>query len=447
MALTILAGSSYCPAASVVKIMPLGDSITRGWYGSMDRWGYRKPLYDSLSNAGISFELVGSRADGNFAEPFHEGHDGWRADEILNGRASEPNAGKLVNWLYTYQPDIVLLHIGTNDVTAGNQDANEVNAILDVVDDYEVQSGKGVTVMLALIINRWPYIAATTAYNSDINVMASNRIAGGDSIVIVNMETALSYPDDLTDNLHPNDSGYAKMADVWFSVLNNDTKSRIEEVNGRLELTTQDRMISLPAFYAANGWKLDTARDFAVKVDFNYSGVSLAEGWIGMNIGDDANYVSISVGSDGYQSYYYYEAVIEGKLDYEKEPRGDYDGTLYISYAAATKNFFLSHTGFGIENACVFTTRGQWSAPVNFLLGGGSFGAAIGPGEAYLDNFEMKHAGLVDWPPATDIDQSGFIELYDLAIMCENWLEAGEGDFDNNGVVDLLDLAEMGLAW
>jgi hypothetical protein len=31
--------------------------------------------------------------------------------------------------------------------------------------------------------------------------------------------------------------------------------------------------------------------------------------------------------------------------------------------------------------------------------------------------------------------------------MCENWLESGAGDIDNNGKVDLTDFAELGLAW
>ena len=70
--------------------MPLGDSITRGWFGSVGHWGYRKPLYDNLSREGFNFDFVGSYVDGSFPDPNHEGHDGWRADEILNGRTSEP---------------------------------------------------------------------------------------------------------------------------------------------------------------------------------------------------------------------------------------------------------------------------------------------------------------------------------------------------------------------
>jgi hypothetical protein len=49
--------------------------------------------------------------------------------------------------------------------------------------------------------------------------MAQDRIAKGDKIILVDQEHALIYPDDLADSLHPNDAGYAKMAQVWGDAL------------------------------------------------------------------------------------------------------------------------------------------------------------------------------------------------------------------------------------
>ena len=76
-----------------------------------------------------------------------------------------------------------------------------------------------------------------------------------------------------------------------------------------------------------------------------------------------------------------------------REPRTSDDGTLYISYDSAAKKFYLSHTGFGSGNAYVWQapnpTQGQWGMPVKVSVGGGSSGAALDSGEAYLDNFEM----------------------------------------------------------
>jgi len=218
--IAFLVFSSAIPAAGVTKIMPLGDSITRGYYGSAYDWGYRQPLYVSLTSDGYNFDFAGSKIDGSFPAPNHEGRDGWKADEILDGQPSAPSEGKLAIWLTTHQPDVVLLHIGTNDITAGDQDANEVNSILNCIDDYEDANNKHVTAVLALIINRNPYNAATTAFNDDVNNMALSRIANGDDIIIVDMESALDYSIDMHwDGLHPNDNGYAKMAAVWYNAL------------------------------------------------------------------------------------------------------------------------------------------------------------------------------------------------------------------------------------
>ena len=89
-----------------IKIMPLGDSITYGW-GSASGGGYRLPLWNELRVHGAAIDFVGSQQNGPASfDRDHEGHPGWTINQI---------AEKVVNWLLTYQPQIVLLHIGTND--------------------------------------------------------------------------------------------------------------------------------------------------------------------------------------------------------------------------------------------------------------------------------------------------------------------------------------------
>jgi hypothetical protein len=207
------------------------------------------------------------------------------------------------------------------------------------------------------------------------------------------------------------------------------------------------------ASFVPNGWRLDPARNLAVKVDFHYGDTSSAEGWTGMSVGDDIDYVSISAGSDGNASYYYYEASVDGTTVSEKQARTSNDGTLYITYDvnATARKFYLSHTGFGSENAYTWQaqnpTQGQWALPLDVSLGGGAAGLSIGSGKAYIDNFEMKTAGFLGWPPVNDINGDGYVDIYDLRIICENWLDSGQGDIDNSGLVDFGDLAELGLAW
>ena len=101
----------------------------------------------------------------------------------------------------------------------------EVSQILDEIDLYN----PNITVILALIINRQGYVCydpsnTTTIFNNDLNAMALARIASGDRIEIVDMECGAgidyrmdSVGGDMYDQLHPYDTGYDKMAQVWFT--------------------------------------------------------------------------------------------------------------------------------------------------------------------------------------------------------------------------------------
>ena len=165
----------------------------------------------------------------------HEGHPGWRANEIVDGRVGYEDEGKLDEWLLSQEPNIVLLHIGTNDVANGDEDWNEVEDILVVIDDYESASGKPVWVILALIIDRScdPYLppcpksAETTAFNNNVrDFVFFPRQAGGDKIILVDMQNGagIDYDrwdmgGDMWNDLHPYETGYAKMADLWFTGL------------------------------------------------------------------------------------------------------------------------------------------------------------------------------------------------------------------------------------
>ena len=209
-------------AAAATKIMPLGDSITLGnedLIPNPDEWvGYRETLYSDLIDQGYDIDFVGSQDNGSFADPWHEGHGGFAADGIrdnvyLNGS----------DYLGSNPADVILLHIGTNDIS-DNQPTDgivdEVEQILVKIDEYEVDIGKDVPVLLALIILRDDDKNPNTiAFNNEVREMAELRIAGGDNIIIVDMQNALLYPEDLADNYHPNSTGYNKMADVWFDAL------------------------------------------------------------------------------------------------------------------------------------------------------------------------------------------------------------------------------------
>jgi lysophospholipase L1-like esterase len=206
------AGSTH----SQIRIMPLGDSITKGVAGSSDSTGYRRALYLSLTGAGHSVNFVGSQANGHPTDfdRDHEGHGGYRADQIRDTISS---------WLTTNPADIILLHIGTNDISQGQTNSSTVSEVNEILDKIDAKSTATV-VFLARIINRndgQSLINKTRRYNDSLESLANRRIANGDLIFVVDQESALSYPADLADAVHPNDAGYGKMAQRWFTALSN----------------------------------------------------------------------------------------------------------------------------------------------------------------------------------------------------------------------------------
>jgi len=179
---------------------------------------YRQKLYGDLIGAGYNVDFVGSLQSGGSVVPLfdldHEGHSGYHAAGELSGKNILPN---VYNWLGTNPADVALLHIGTNDISAGGQSAAEVEGILNEIDRYSPD----ITVVLARIINRTDMPAeVTTQFNDAVETMATNRIVHGDKILIVDQEAALNYIDDMDGILHPNAAGYAKMAAVWMDALN-----------------------------------------------------------------------------------------------------------------------------------------------------------------------------------------------------------------------------------
>ncbi|HEX9974520.1 MAG TPA: hypothetical protein VGD14_20800, partial [bacterium] len=89
------------------RIMPLGDSITKGVTGSSAPGGYRDDLQNMLSDESVVYDFVGSQSTGSGFDPNHEGHDAATVEYIDNN---------VTTWVSNASPDYVLLLAGTNDL-------------------------------------------------------------------------------------------------------------------------------------------------------------------------------------------------------------------------------------------------------------------------------------------------------------------------------------------
>src|SRR5687768_7813674 len=95
-ALTLAMTSAGLPIATApanaesnggVRVMPLGDSITEG---TQVPGGYRIGLWQRMAAGGYTVDFVGSQFNGpsNLGDHDHQGHPGWRIDQIaanING--------------------------------------------------------------------------------------------------------------------------------------------------------------------------------------------------------------------------------------------------------------------------------------------------------------------------------------------------------------------------
>lgn len=120
------------PTEAPLRVLPLGDSITDDYT--------RYQTWKGLVEAGYVVDFVGtqtsipSSSNGDVpdvnGQPFdqdHEGHAAWAATDMLAGKEEEPDAGRLELWLEeTPEADVVLLHIGTNDIGRLGSDPQRV---------------------------------------------------------------------------------------------------------------------------------------------------------------------------------------------------------------------------------------------------------------------------------------------------------------------------------
>jgi len=226
-------GFDPCPATDPCKILPLGDSITWGInYGG----GYRIKLfihantdmkkinfvgYD-VANPPSSSVVSGLGSGMSLWKPNHEGHSGWtiqQDDDLVTGKSTANNdsvsyTGKKV--VADFNPNIVLVHLGTNDMhgtTAGAPDR------LGTLIDHIVTDAPNALVVVASIIPFPAAASATMTFNAAVPGEVKTRADAGKHVIYLDMFSALQTSDLSSDMIHPNEGGYEKMAVAWYGAI------------------------------------------------------------------------------------------------------------------------------------------------------------------------------------------------------------------------------------
>jgi hypothetical protein len=238
-----------------LRIMPVGDSITRGSYlanyasgpyqGSNVglphplNGGWRKTLQDRLCAAGVPFEFVGEldyHAYGRFGgeqtphagavapgfQPRHHGLAGFGNRDIrLGGVVPTPpdvlaalgvtglRVPDIITVLTAHRPNVVLLLSGCNGFDEAERDLL-IDTILAQLD--------GMLLVATIPPQRPPRWGwdQVTAYNGSLSSTIARRRSARIQIGLVDIHADLGAGDLLADGVHPNRAGMDKMAAAWF---------------------------------------------------------------------------------------------------------------------------------------------------------------------------------------------------------------------------------------
>lgn len=195
-----------------LRIMPLGDSITEAFSG----WAsYRYFLWRMLNDeAGLNVDFVGSKRGvrngspkySNFDQD-HQGHWDWTTDRVL--RNLDP-------WVQAHTPDLVLLHLGSNDLFRDHGVESTLSEIEQIIGIFR-KHNPNVGILLAQIIPSGRIPGTIQDFNSKIPVLAERLSQPNSPVIVVDQWTQFWVRSDTRDGVHPSESGETKIAQRFFN--------------------------------------------------------------------------------------------------------------------------------------------------------------------------------------------------------------------------------------
>lgn len=254
-------------ASDPVKIIAMGDSITHGYINGDN--GYRKYFCYNLQQNGVTnFDMVGPNNNWTDSatydcngttityDPAHAGYSGYAIQKIGSRQGLQEtifdttyvNGDVSGNMMEAYQPDVIMLQIGTNDVLDAQLTGigDRLEELVDKLIPYV--SGDGQVLYLASIPNidaierydwlgayEWTYgvsyksdpekfvatvQAAVDDYNTIVKNLVAKKQAEGAHIEFSDINSTIDISaGDLEDGVHPSEQGYAKMGQYWSNLL------------------------------------------------------------------------------------------------------------------------------------------------------------------------------------------------------------------------------------
>jgi len=220
---------------STLRVMPLGDGITATTC-------YRAKLWQKFAdNHRSEFDFVGSRNSGDSCsvspgyDKDNEGHGGYQVTDVLKptstGRPSsadpqdpyDASAKDLGTWFDGHPVDIVLLHMGSNDILKINAPIETILSAYTAIVTRARLSSPNVAVFVAQVIP----MKVDSCSTCNAQVLALNQAIPGwatmtdtptSRVRVVNQYAGFDVANTI-DGVRPDETGSQRMADKWYEAI------------------------------------------------------------------------------------------------------------------------------------------------------------------------------------------------------------------------------------
>ncbi|AJR18367.1 hypothetical protein KR76_11780 [Pimelobacter simplex] len=203
-----------------MRILILGDSVSQGSSGD---WTWRYRLWRRLVDAGVAFDLVGPRDDlwdlradapgaMSYADPdFDRDHAArWG---MFAGMPDVPVASLVT----TYQPDVVVVMLGINDLIWTDQAPAEVAARVGDLVAAARSARPDVDVVLSEVTQHW--FPDAPELNAQLALLAQAATTASSRVVLAAAAAGYDVDRDTWDTSHPNARGEVRIATAVAAAL------------------------------------------------------------------------------------------------------------------------------------------------------------------------------------------------------------------------------------
>jgi lysophospholipase L1-like esterase len=289
-------------ATNLMKVMPVGDSITDD---CETNGAWRAPLQPLLEGNGLLFTNTGRLSSSGyvgFTKTRHEGYCGAviaypGVFAVYNYSTVNAYLQKIVSdalAVKNNRPDLLLILIGANDIGRGrnpwhvatNDMPNLLSVIFSNVPNVNVILSK-ITTLQNAGLGYNVYATNVPIYNAALQAMVNEQRALGQNVFLADMFSAVDYSTMfLSDHLHPNPVGLKAIAHEW--------AARIQTI------TIRTNQIASVFINGGADWKYnDTGQDLGTNwVQTNYDDSGWNRGIARLGYGDPATATIVSFGPD-----------------------------------------------------------------------------------------------------------------------------------------------------